>query len=289
MDVALRLHADGDAAFVPRLNGALTRRHIGELTEDLLDLLFPGWFHPHDALGASPATTRAALAELRDQLSAVFGAAAGIDACPPLRSRHLMSRIVALFLHDLPRIRAMLLGDVRAAYDGDPAAQSIHEVVLAYPGFIAVATHRLAHRLHALGVPLVPRLMSEWAHSLTGIDIHPGATLGSGIFIDHGTGVVIGETAVVGDNVKLYHGVTLGAASTRQRINAKRHPTIQSNATLYAHATVLGGTTVVGENSTIGAAVLVASSVPENCAVIAERKHVVKSRAGAARAGAGLA
>jgi serine O-acetyltransferase len=290
VEIARRLRAaDPDATAVLPLNGPLRRRQIHELMEDLLDLLFPGLFHAHGPRCLSPNVTKDALAKIRRKLSTCIGAAVDIDSWPLLQSRQITKRIVSEFLHDLPRLRQALLDDARAAQEGDPAARSLHEVLLAYPGFIAVAAYRLAHRLHALDVPLVPRMMSEWAHMLTGIDIHPGARLGSSIFIDHGTGVVIGETAVIGDNVKLYHGVTLGAASTRHRHRTQRHPTIQDNVTLYAHATVLGGTTVIGENSVVGAAVLLTDSLPANSSVTAGRLNVVKTREARQRATVNLA
>src|SRR5882672_5593154 len=238
MKIARRLFAAdaaADATEVPRLDGALTRQHIEEVLQDLLDLMFPGLFHAHDRR-FSVETTGEALEKIRKKLSACIGAATSIDA-GWLQSD--ARQIVLEFLNHLPDIRRNLIDDARAAYAGDPAARSICEVVLAYPGFLAIATHRLAHTLHALHVPLIPRLLSEWAHTLTGIDIHPGATIGKGAFIDHGTGVVVGETAVIGNNVRLYHGVTLGAVSTRHKRPAKRHPTIHDNVTLYAHATVL--------------------------------------------------
>ena len=279
VEVARRLRAAAvEATAVPRLDGSLTRQHIRELMEDLLDLLFPGLFHPRGPGCPWPDATDHALANIRWKLSTCIDAAAGIDAGSPRQSRQITKRIVLEFLRDLPCIQQALIEDARAAQAGDPAARSFNEVLLAYPGFIAVAAYRLAHRLHALGAPLVPRMMSEWAHTQTGIDIHPGASLGSSIFIDHGTGVVVGETAVVGNNVKLYHGVTLGAASTRHRTSTQRHPTIQSNVTVYAHATVLGGTTVIGENSVVGASVLLADSLPPNSSVTTGRLNVVKTR-----------
>ena len=174
------------------------------------------------------------------------------------------------FLAQLPRIRRSLELDLRAAYEGDPAATGEEEIRLAYPGFLAVTVHRLAHELWTLGVPLLPRLMSEYAHSRTGIDIHPGAKIGSQFFIDHGTGVVIGETTVVGDRVKLYQGVTLGGLSTRggQSLRGqKRHPTLEDDVTVYANATILGGETVIGRGCVIGANVFLTESVPPDTTV----------------------
>jgi serine O-acetyltransferase len=184
------------------------------------------------------------------------------------------------FLESLPRIRAMLAGDVRIAFDGDPAARSYDEIVCCYPGFEAVTIHRLAHAMHQLGVPLVPRMLAEWAHGRTGIDIHPGAQIGPSFFIDHGTGVVVGETCRIGTRVTLYQGVTLGAISFDKDAEGKvirglkRHPTIEDGVVIYANATVLGGKTVVGRNSVIGAGVTLNRSVPAHTIVTLEKPQL---------------
>lgn len=163
----------------------------------------------------------------------------------------------------LPRLRHLLLQDAEAIAKGDPAAQSIEEVIRTYPGFKAVAVYRMANALYRLRVPLVPRILSEYAHAQTGIDIHPGATIGSQFCIDHGTGLVIGETTKIGNNVKVYQGVTLGALSVEKSLaNVKRHPTIEDNVIIYAGATILGGNTVIGYNSIIGGNVWLTESVP---------------------------
>lgn len=178
--------------------------------------------------------------------------------------------IVTRFLYKLPKIREVLATDVQAAYDGDPAAFNTDEVIFSYPGVYAISVNRIAHELHRMGVPLIPRVMTEYAHSLTGIDIHPGATIGEYFFIDHGTGVVIGETTVIGKNVKLYQGVTLGALSTRggQSLRgARRHPTICDDVTVYSGASILGGETVIGEGAVIGSNAFVTSSVPAHTRV----------------------
>ena len=179
------------------------------------------------------------------------------------------SQVVDAFLQKLPEIRRMLETDAQAAYEGDPAATSRMEVVLAYPGMYAVTVHRLAHELYRLKVPIIPRVMSELAHSKTGIDIHPGATIGERFFIDHGTGVVIGETTVIGNNVKVYQGVTLGALSFPKDAGTgmlmkghKRHPNVEDNVVIYAGATILGGDTVIGHDSEIGGNVWLMESIP---------------------------
>ncbi len=169
------------------------------------------------------------------------------------------------FLRRIPAVRAVLQTDVEAFYEGDPAAYSTDEILYCYPGMYAVTVYRLAHELYALGVPLLPRIMTEYAHSTTGIDINPGATIGKYFFIDHGTGIVIGETTVIGDHVKLYQGVTLGALTTRggQSLRGiKRHPTIEDNVTIYAGASILGGSTVIGRDSVIGSNVFITHSIP---------------------------
>lgn len=177
--------------------------------------------------------------------------------------------VVGAFIARFPEVRRMLETDTKAAYEGDPAATSRMEVVMAYPGVYAVTVHRLAHELYRLKVPIIPRVMSELAHSRTGIDIHPGATIGEGFFIDHGTGVVIGETTVIGNNVKIYQGVTLGALSFPKDEKTgmlmkghKRHPNVEDNVVIYAGATILGGDTVIGHDSEIGGNVWLMDSIP---------------------------
>lgn len=172
--------------------------------------------------------------------------------------------VVRKFIERIPVIREYTETDIEAGYLGDPAAYNHDEIVLSYPGFRAILINRIAHELYVLGVPLIPRIMTEYAHSRTGIDIHPGVTLGKYFFIDHGTGIVIGETAIIGEHVKIYQGVTIGALSTRD-VEAlkgkKRHPTIQDNVTIYAGASILGGETVIGEGSTIGSNTFITKSV----------------------------
>ena len=190
-----------------------------------------------------------------------------------------------VFLRKLPNLRARLSIDVQAAHDGDPAATSIDEVIFAYPAIFAITIYRLAHELHLQGIPLLPRIMTEHAHSVTGIDIHPGATIGDGFFIDHGTGVVIGETTFIGNRVKLYQGVTLGAlsfamdAEGRMIRGKKRHPTIEDDVVIYAGATILGGTTIIGRGCVIGGNVWLTRSVPPYSRVlISEPELVIDSK-----------
>jgi len=215
--------------------------------------------------------------------------------------RKLAGDLGLQFLQRLPEVRRLLAGDVQATYDGDPAARSLDEIIFSYPGVAAITVYRLAHELWRLSVPLLPRIMTEIAHSETGIDIHPGAVIGENFFIDHGTGVVIGETTEIGRNVKIYQGVTLGALSFAKDEKGellrgrKRHPTIGDNVTIYSGATLLGGETVVGEGSTVGGNVWLTHAVPaqsfvrveEPSLVVADKKKHAKAaadKAGAAKA-----
>lgn len=191
-------------------------------------------------------------------------------------------RVALEFAAQLPGIRALLAEDVEAAFEGDPAAKSFAEIVVSYPSIRAIAVYRIAHALYGLGVPILPRMMTEKAHDRTGIDIHPGARIGRRFFIDHGTGVVIGETTEIGDNVRLYQGVTLGAKSPRHGMSlrgVKRHPTIEDDVTIYAGATILGGDVMVGRGSVIGGNVFLLESVPEESRVVGEPpSYLVRQR-----------
>lgn len=204
---------------------------------------------------------------LKKQVAIVLGNSELCQDCTRSMISARAEDIVDQFLGKIPQIREVLATDVQAFYDGDPAAYNTDEIILCYPGMLTVSTYRLAHELWLLKVPLIPRIWTEYAHSLTGIDIHPGATIGKYFFIDHGTGIVIGETTVIGENVKIYQGVTLGALSTRkgQQLKGKRrHPTIGDNVTIYANTTVLGGDTVIGSNVTIAGNTFVIDSVSSN-------------------------
>ena len=184
------------------------------------------------------------------------------------------------FLGQLPQVRQLVQTDLQAAFDGDPAASGKAEIIFSYPGLFAITVYRLAHVLHQLGVPMIPRIMTEHAHSVTGIDIHPGASIGDYFFIDHGTGIVIGETTVIGQRVKIYQGVTLGGLSTRggQSLRGtKRHPTIEDDVTIYANAAILGGNTVIGHNCVIGASAFITESVPP-CTTVSMKDRPLEYR-----------
>jgi serine O-acetyltransferase len=227
------------------------KRDVAAFADALLGILFPQL--SDDAL-AEPDELAARLVLVRRDLRRLV---------EPLTDAATADRVIVAFAEALPAVHAALLEDGEAILAGDPAAESLDEVVAAYPGFLATAIHRVAHVLYALQVPILPRLLAEVAHTRTGVDIHPGATIGRGFCIDHGTGVVVGETAVIGDRVKLYQGVTLGALSVvKELAGQKRHPTIGDRVVIYANATVLGGDTVVGSDSIIGGNVFITSSVP---------------------------
>lgn len=250
------------------------QRAIINTLERFIGILFPGCHGPDGGPDncASAECVRERIADaatrLTDQVEAAFQYAAAD------KPRARAEAAVAALLDALPSIRATLEEDVVAAYEGDPAATSTVEVVLSYPGFFAIAVHRIAHVLYTCGVPIIPRVMSEYAHSKTGIDIHPGATIGPGFFIDHGTGVVIGETCTIGRHVKLYQGVTLGARSFPKNEDGtlvkglKRHPDVEDDVVIYAGATVLGGETVIGRGAVIGASVWITFSVPAGAHVM---------------------
>jgi serine O-acetyltransferase len=209
----------------------------------------------------SDTDTEKALSSLEDLFRVIRD-----NACPEIKGKPC--KTWNDFTQIIPDLFCNLKKDAQAILDNDPAAQSIEEVYLAYPGFFAIATYRMAREFHQLGLPLIPRLMTEYAHQLTGIDIHPGAVIGESFFIDHGTGVVIGETTEIHNNVKLFQGVTLGALTVKkQQKNKKRHPTIENNVTIYANVTILGGDTIIGENSIIGGNTWLTDSISKNSIV----------------------
>ena len=251
------------------------RKEVIDIVDDLFFVVYPGYFKDHTYKIYNPKNGIALMIEdifyhLNKQIMLA------LDFC---KTREPMSeedrkkesyRICRAFFEKMPAIRECVETDLLATLDGDPAASSYEEIILAYPGLIAITTYRLAHELYLLNVPVIPRLMTEYAHSRTGIDIHPGATIGRYFFIDHGTGIVVGETSVIGDNVKIYQGVTIGALSTRggQKLSGKkRHPTIEDNVVIYAGASILGGETVIGKNSVIGGNTFITSSVPADTRV----------------------
>ena len=257
-----------------------SRGAVVDITLDLLRLLFPGFFddavvHATELKADTVLRMDSVAGRLEDEICKSLGCLEPDRSTMEHRSR--ARALVGEFLRRLPSIRALLQTDVEAAFQGDPAARSREEIITSYPFIEAVAVQRLAHELHRQGVPLLPRMMTEWAHGRTGIDIHPGASIGSHFFIDHGTGTVIGETCILGNHVKVFHGVTLGATSTSggQALRGrKRHPTIEDHVTIYSGAVILGGETVIGRNSTIGGNVFLLHSIPPDSTVVMEETRV---------------
>jgi len=250
---------------------------IASITVDLLRLLFPGFFddrtiHSSELKVEMVALMDSVAGRLEDEVykSLEYSTPEGV-AKDKLRT---VARDVTMeFLGDLPKLREMLKSDVEAAYSGDPAARSHEEIIVAYPFVEAIGVQRLAHQLYLKKIALIPRIMTEWAHARTGMDLHPGARIGSHFFVDHCTGTVVGETCEIGNHVKMYHGVTLGAKSTsggQELRGRKRHPTIEDHVTIYPGATILGGETVIGAGSTIGGNVFLTTSVPANSLVTFE-------------------
>ena len=252
-----------------------SKRAITAITHDLLRLLFPGFFdekpvHSSEIKVVTAETLDSILGKLEDEVRK------SLEYNPPgnLPKREIIKvahEWTMEFLHTLPRVREILQTDVEAAFNGDPAAASKEEIIVSYPFVEAIAVQRLAHELYEKNIALIPRIMTEWAHLRSGMDLHPGAKIGHHFFVDHCTGTVVGETAVIGNHVKMYHGVTLGAKSTsggQQLRGKKRHPTIEDRVTIYPGATILGGETVIGAGSTIGGNVFIMDSVAPNSLVI---------------------
>ena len=252
-----------------------SKRSIAILCEDLLHILFPGFFSD-EAVSAEelPEAAQEIIDQIADRLEPEIAVSLRKGAGD---SKEIRDRAVAAtekFIQGIPCVRFVLKTDVEAAFAGDPAARSLEEIVLAYPGLDAIAIQRSANLLYRDNVPLIPRMMTEWAHGRTGIDIHPGAQIGSHFFIDHGTGVVIGETCEIGKRVKLYHGVTLGARSFQKDESGeiikglKRHPKVEDDVTIYPNGIILGGDTVIGARSTVGANVFLMKSIPPDTLLV---------------------
>ena len=275
-DAILRSYETGGG--INHVDGANlpSKRAVSAICEDLLQLLFPG-FHDAEPIHSQhlPRVTSHRVFTIAERLAEEVckSERLGDPNCPNERAIQLTRD----FLGGIPQVRELLKTDVDAAFQGDPAAEASDEVILSYPFIEAIAIQRSAHVLYSLGVPIIPRMMTEWAHSRTGIDIHPGAHIGSHYFIDHGTGVVIGETSVIGSHAKLYQGVSLIARSLAggQALRGqKRHPSLEDHVTIYANTTIMGGDTVIGAGTTIGASVFLTHSVPARSLVLAEGQGV---------------
>ena len=266
--------------FMPKSGRRLPNRSvIIDIVRDLKSIVFPGYFSTDTSATVFPEYyVGHRLNDLYDRLKNQIEIALLYHGEEPEEAATHADRTACGFFEQLPEIQRLLLTDVQAGFDGDPAAKSKEEIIFSYPGLFAIYVYRLAHVLYKEEIPFIPRVMSEYAHGRTGIDINPGATIGEYFFIDHGTGVVVGETTEIGNNVKLYQGVTLGALSTRkgqQLANVKRHPTIRDNVTIYSNSTVLGGETVVGENTIIGGNTFITESIPANTKVSAKSPELV--------------
>lgn len=256
-----------------------SRHSVIELLDIIKETLFPGYFKTQ-GIDAISLNYRLGLeiSDLYDKFAREITASIRHDCIrygKPCQHCDDMGNLKAYqFIQSLPEMRRLLAIDVRAAYDGDPAASSYDEIIFSYPGLFAILTYRVAHRLYELEVPILPRIMSEYAHSITGIDIHPGARIGQSFFIDHGTGVVIGQTTIIGDRVKLYQGVTLGALSFKRDDSGaldrqtKRHPTLEDDVTVYAGSTILGGDTTIGARSVVGGNIWLTQSIPPDTKVL---------------------
>ena len=255
---------------------------IIDIIDKLRRIMFPGYFREKNYRMYNAKHNLSLLIEdvmynLTKQIALVYQDLGELEEAAQAHAQEVCLE----FFRQIPSVRAMVQTDLQAAYDGDPAATGMAEIIFAYPGLFAITVYRLAHVLYTLNVPMVPRIMTEHAHSITGIDIHPGATIGKYFFIDHGTGIVVGETTVIGDNVKLYQGVTLGALSTRggQNLRGKRrHPTIEDNVTIYAGASVLGGETVIGRDSVIGSNAFITGSIAP-CTTVTIKNQELQFRA----------
>ncbi|MGA2182047.1 MAG: serine O-acetyltransferase [Bryobacteraceae bacterium] len=258
-----------------------SRHAITDITVDLLRLLFPGFFdekliHSSEIGAVTSALLDSVLSRLENEIGK------SLEYAPPAGSgdadlSDMAHTLTLKFLGNLPRVRELLRTDTEAAFNGDPAAFSKDEVIVAYPFIEAIAVQRLAHELYLDNIPLIPRIMTEWAHARTGMDLHPGARIGTHFFVDHCTGTVVGETAIIGNHVKMYQGVGLVAkslAAGQALRGQKRHPTIGDRVTVYAGATIIGGDTVIGAGSTIGASVFLTTSVPANSLVVLEAANV---------------
>jgi serine O-acetyltransferase len=277
------LHTYGETGGINYLAAAATlpsRIAIESACADLMSLMFPG-FRSEGLVSSEDLaeTTRTSVKSLYARLKTEMCRSLG--KVPPSQDAEAKAdEFLESFFSELPRLRRILWTDIDAAYEGDPAAKSYEEIVLAYPALEAIAIQRMAHVLYTKNLPLIPRIMTEWAHSRTGIDIHPGAQIASHFFIDHGTGVVIGETCEIGSRVKLFHGVTLGARSFQKdehgriKKGGKRHPKVEDDVTIYPNSTVLGGETVIGARSTIGGNVFLVQSVPPDSLVYYEEKQL---------------
>lgn len=286
IDAILASYEENDTMIRTDTENIVNKDILIQVLEELRRILFPGFFDTNRMRSEYMKYLVGQRVEfvqyhLRKQIARVLGNDETCDSCPKSTVVPRAEKIVEEFLAQIPKIRDYLYTDVQAAYDGDPAAYSTDEVIFSYPGIFAITVYRVAHELVLLEVPLIPRIMTEYAHSLTGIDINPGATIGKYFCIDHGTGIVIGETTTIGEHVKIYQGVTLGALSTRRGQllkGEKRHPTIGNHVTIYSGTSVLGGDTVIGDGVTIGGNAFIVNSISAGMKVNVKSPELQYSR-----------
>lgn len=262
------------------VNNQPDKQAVVYIVDKLLKILYPGYYSDkvykvYTVKNNMAATIEDVIFNLKKQIAIVLKYSGASETDVKLDDQ--AEKITLEFMKKIPAIRQVLETDIIAAYEGDPAAESKDEIIFSYPGLYAISVYRIAHELNLLKVPMIPRIMTEHAHSITGIDIHPGAVIGKYFFIDHGTGIVIGETTVIGEHVKIYQGVTLGGLSTRggQKLSGKkRHPTIGNNVTIYSGASILGGETIIGDDVTVGGNTFIVNSVEKGTRVSAKKQEL---------------
>ncbi|WP_051600768.1 serine O-acetyltransferase [Eubacterium sp. AB3007] len=256
------------------------------IIHELQMILYPGYYREHEYRTRNLTTKIHVLIEdvmynLRKQIEIALLSDTAYEDTDKATRKRVAQRICLEYFRAIPRMREYLNTDIQATFDGDPAACNKEEIILAYPGLLASSIYRMAHELHLLNVPLLPRMMTEYAHRITGVDIHPGATIGKYFFIDHATGIVVGSTSIIGEHVKVYQGVTIGALSTKlghQLHGTRRHPTIEDDVTIYSGATILGGNTIIGKGSVIGGNSFVTRSVPPYSTVLTQSEVTVQNQ-----------
>ncbi len=287
-DIVQTYETDGGINRIDGVNLPATEPVV-DILDDMMQILFPGYFGERvparsNILFFVQSGIDSLFLRLLEEFKRACQYAQSIGQFEGEITKTTCEEKALTLIACIPDIRAILKSDIRSGYEGDPASRSMEEIISCYPFVYAIATHRIAHEIYRMDIPLIPRIMSEWAHRRTGIDIHPGAKIGHSFFIDHGTGVVIGETADIGNNVKIYQGVTLGALSFRKNADGsikkggKRHPTIEDDVTIYSGATILGGKTVIGRESVIGANTWITASVPPQTRVTFQENQMYKSK-----------
>ena len=282
VDLILQDYEDDRTVNLIDIHNQPDKEAITDIVDKLLKILYPGYYSDkvykiYSLKNNMSATIEDVIFHLKKQVAIVLKYEDAGESEDEAVLDEKAKDITIEFMSKIPKIRGILETDIDAAYEGDPAAKSKAEIIFSYPGLFAISVYRIAHELELLHVPMIPRMMTEYAHGITGIDIHPGATIGQYFFIDHGTGIVIGETTIIGEHVKIYQGVTLGGLSTRggQKLSGvKRHPTIGNNVTIYSGASILGGETVIGDDVTVGGNTFLVNSVEQGTRVSAKKQEL---------------